>query len=335
MKQNRNQGKKAAAKKKAAPKSSGSADSSALTEIKKTIKSVAQPFTKNNRDTTNISFGNEANFAMQIIEKNEYLQKCDVQSIRDAVMNIAGTGLSLNPALKHAYLVPMQVDLPGYGKTWMCHLWPSYFGLQYLATSTGAVSHIEAELHCKNDHFEMVSGTEKKIIHKFDPSKNRGEPIGVYCITTLHNGAKLYEYMTKEQVEQVREHSKMKNGIPWTKYADQQWKKTVIRRASKYWPSVNPGVATALQAMDKVDPMDFGDEKKAEEEEQAVVLSDDDIKSLREMFKGTDIKGEKIDKWLEKLAKSEGYERIEDVPLSRMASMTERLSSALKKPKAD
>lgn len=317
------------AQKKAQPKSKPKTQLSTIEVIESGISKCRTRFSKNNLAPDKIAFGREAGFAIQIIEKSEYLQKCDVRSIEDAVMNIAATGLSLNPALKHAYLVPMQADLPGYGKTWMAHLWPSYMGLQYLATSTGAVSHIEAELHCEKDFFEFIGGTDKRINHSFNPAQDRGKWLGVYCITTLHNGAKLYEYMAAEEVEKVRQVSKMKDGKPWKTWADQQWKKTVIRRASKYWPSVNPGVQNAIIAMDKLDPVDFGQQDKAEDEDQAVVLSDKDIEKLKAKFTPHEMDTATVDKWLMRLAKSEGYERIEDIPVSRLEKIESRLDTAL------
>jgi len=56
-----------------------------------------------------MNFNREAGFAIQILMNNPYLMKADPLSVKDAVVNIALTGLTLNPALKYAYLVPRKV----------------------------------------------------------------------------------------------------------------------------------------------------------------------------------------------------------------------------------
>ena len=51
-------------------------------------------------------FNKEASFAIQHLAKNPYLQKASKTSILQSVLNIAQTGLTLNPVSKYAYLVP-------------------------------------------------------------------------------------------------------------------------------------------------------------------------------------------------------------------------------------
>ena len=54
-------------------------------------------------------FKREAEFAIQAISKSDYaigIAMENKQSVIDAVINIAAIGLSLNPALREAYLVP-------------------------------------------------------------------------------------------------------------------------------------------------------------------------------------------------------------------------------------
>jgi len=51
-------------------------------------------------------FTREISFAVQAINGSEMLQKCDRNSVLQAVYNIALTGLSLNPIAKLAYLTP-------------------------------------------------------------------------------------------------------------------------------------------------------------------------------------------------------------------------------------
>ena len=45
-----------------------------------------------------MSFNREAGFAIQILTGNDFLANCDQESIRNAVVNVSLTGLTLNPA---------------------------------------------------------------------------------------------------------------------------------------------------------------------------------------------------------------------------------------------
>ena len=57
---------------------------------------------------TDQQFNREAGFAMQTIQANPYLAQMDKQSILNAVVNVALTGLTLNPELKLGYLIANQ-----------------------------------------------------------------------------------------------------------------------------------------------------------------------------------------------------------------------------------
>ncbi len=97
------------------------------------IASSKLKFNDINKVSNFVNYDTEAMFAMQIINKNSYLMgiaNSNPASLRDAVINIASIGLSLNPATKYAYLVPREkaacLDI-------------SYIGLIKLATDTGSI----------------------------------------------------------------------------------------------------------------------------------------------------------------------------------------------------
>ena len=88
-------------------------------------------------DNVNLSFAKESGFAMQILKANEYLAKLDPISIRDSIVQVALTGITLNPALKYAYLIPRA------GK---CTLDISYMGMIKILTDAGFVKNIDAAI---------------------------------------------------------------------------------------------------------------------------------------------------------------------------------------------
>src|SRR5690606_7789736 len=97
----------------------------------------------------NLIFQKEASFALQIFEGNDYLTKMSPDSIRNAIVNVSLTGLTLNPVMKMAYLIPRK------GK---CVLDVSYMGLAKILTDTGSVKNIEANIVYWGEPFQLERG---------------------------------------------------------------------------------------------------------------------------------------------------------------------------------
>lgn len=189
-------------------------------------------------ESTQNAFSRESSFAMQIMQSNSFLTTTAIRnqaSLVSAVVNVAAIGISLNPAEKEAYLVPRNgavcLDI-------------SYVGLMRLATDTGQVEWVQADVVYAGDHFRMV-GLDKQPEHHFNAfDKNRGEPVGVYVTAKLASGDYLTETMTSDEVNAIRDKSqghiafvsgKARSSI-WNDHWGEMAKKTVVKRASKYWP---------------------------------------------------------------------------------------------------
>jgi recombination protein RecT len=175
-----------------------------------------------------VHFEREGKFAVQIISASEYLPKCSTASIRNAITNVAAVGLTLNPAMKLAYLVP---------RDGLCCLDISYIGLKKLATDTGSVLDAAAEIVRANDKFEY-NGPYAPPTHKFDPFDNdeqRGEIRGVYVWAKLHNGIDRIETLDMDEIKKIKSKSKAKSG-PWQEWFEEMVKKAAMKRASKNWP---------------------------------------------------------------------------------------------------
>lgn len=187
-----------------------------------------------------INFDREAEFAIQIITQSDYAMKLaqgNRQSVINAVTNIAGIGISLNPAKKQAYLVPRD------GK--IC-LDISYIGLADLATASGSIKWVKASVVYANDQFAL-NGYDKPPVHQFNPfSKDRGEPIGVYVVAKTADGDYLTEAMSVDEVNEIRDRSsawrawiEKKKSCPWVTDWAEMAKKTCVKRAYKLWPKTD------------------------------------------------------------------------------------------------
>ncbi len=184
-----------------------------------------------------INFDREAEFALQTLYGNDYAMKIAMQnrsSVIAAVVNIAAIGISLNPAKKQAYLVPRD------GK--IC-LDISYMGLMDLAIDSGSIRWGQAELVYESDLFELV-GVDKEPIHKRAPfSRNRGEIVGAYVVVKTTEGDYLTTAMSVDEINDIRDRSSAwkawvskKKSCPWVTDWGEMAKKTVVKRAYKYWP---------------------------------------------------------------------------------------------------
>lgn len=180
-----------------------------------------------------INFEREAGFAIQVLQASDYAQKIALgnrQSVVDAVVNIAAIGISLNPAKRQAYLVPR--------KNKIC-LDISYMGLMDLAIDSGSIKWAQAELVCQQDSFAL-NGFDKPPSHAYNPfDANRGDVVGGYVVVKTADGDYLTTCMSREEIDGIMNRSEsMKSGnlSPWKTDWREMAKKTIVKRAYKYWP---------------------------------------------------------------------------------------------------
>lgn len=181
-----------------------------------------------------ITFEKESQFAMQLMQKNEFLNKTawsNQASLQNAIINVASIGISLNPAKKHAYLVPRDK---------MVCLDISYIGLLHLAMSTGSILWGQCKLVRANDTYTN-NGLDKPPTHISDTFGDRGDVIGGYCTVKTAQGDYLTDEMNIAEIKEIQNISQSKNSSfsPWKKFWNEMARKTIVKRASKYWPQVD------------------------------------------------------------------------------------------------
>lgn len=216
------------------------------TQVHDTFKAIA-PRLMQFMDTATIV--KECNFAMQAFNRNSYLDSSTPTSKQQAVLNVAQIGLTLNPVLKYAYLVPRysnnQVE---------CFLEPSYQGLVKLITDTGSAKSVTAYPVYDGDLFESTLGTKPDIMHK--PKFLSKTLTHVYAVANLQDGSQMMEIMHITEVHAIRDKSegyksfvagKAKSCI-WVDHEPEMARKTVIKRLCKYLPKTEmwDKLATAI-----------------------------------------------------------------------------------------
>lgn len=186
--------------------------------------------------THGLDFNVERIFAVQMLMKNDYSMKvanAAPGSVRLAMLNLASTGLTLNPANAYAYLVPRDGEIK---------LDISYKGLIKIATDAGSIRWGKAETVHEGDTFRY-RGPAQEPIHEADVfAKDRGPIIGVYCIARTIDGDTLVDFMDLAEIHRIRDKSSawVKGSAgrkgPWEDWFGEMVKKSMVKRASKTWP---------------------------------------------------------------------------------------------------
>lgn len=165
------------------------------------------------------------------IQKNPALLECDAKSVILAGYEAAELGINLSPSLGLAYIIP-------YGKVAQFQL--GYRGMVQKTHETGAIATFFAEVVYSNDKFERQFAPKRNIFH-VPADGDRGVPIGAYALVQFKNSDVIeFEYMSKEQIDRHRNHSKQPDSLMWKKFWEEGWRKTPIRVLWKRLPLSNP-----------------------------------------------------------------------------------------------
>lgn len=192
-----------------------------------------------------VDWKRESMFALQAIEKGDYLRRIaddNPASLRNAIINVAAIGITLNPAAQYAALVPRDGGV--------C-LDIMYRGLIKIATDAGSVRWVQADLVFEKDEF-VYNGKVAAPLHKANVfARDRGAVIGVYCVAKTVDGDYLVDHMSVDEINVIRDKSeyfkKTKKG-PWADHWGEMAKKTIIKRARKTWPETDARSAERLHA---------------------------------------------------------------------------------------
>lgn len=159
-------------------------------------------------------------------KKRENLDGISAESI--ALCMIKGAFLGLDFLSGECYAIPynkemnFQTDYKGEIKVCKKH-------------SIQPIKDIFAKIVREGDLYdEGVEDGKQKLVFKPLPF-NDGKIIGAFAIVTYTDGSMLYESMSAKEIEDVRQnYSKAKDSDAWRKSSGEMYRKTVIRRLSKY-----------------------------------------------------------------------------------------------------
>lgn len=172
-------------------------------------------------------------------------------SLLDALMRCSQVGLEPDGRLAH--LIPFWNSKGGFYAVQVIFDWK---GLVTLAQRNGYDT-VYPEMVCREDEFDAwVENGVRKILHRINYKKPRGEPYLFYCVS-MRNGVLDYEIMTIEECDSIRGRSKAGDKGPWVSDTNEMRKKCPIRRISKRWELL-PEIREALMADDDVIDLEKG-----------------------------------------------------------------------------
>lgn len=191
--------------------------------------------------------------AYSTITKQPKLMEATRASLLMALLESASLGLMPNSVMGEAYIVPFNVKIKDGGRErWETHAQfiPGFRGLAKLARQSGQITKIVARVVREEDHFELVQGTEEKIIHVPNLLGRKERPmIRVYAVAFFRDGSPAqFEVMERWEVDKIRARSKSKDNGPWVTDYDEMAKKTVFRRLAKQLPLSDMDLERALDA---------------------------------------------------------------------------------------
>ena len=182
-----------------------------------------------------VQYAQEAHFALQQLASNAYLlgvAQNNPDSLRAALLNVAATGLSLNPVKKQAYLIPRNKAVV---------LDISYMGILHVAQMSGAIEWGQARI-VRAGHTFRLTGINQVPIHEYNPFENddaAGAIVGAYAVVKLPSGDFLTHCLNMDALLRIRSRSEsFKSGknSPWLTDPEPMMKKSAVRGLAPYMP---------------------------------------------------------------------------------------------------
>lgn len=182
-----------------------------------------------------VQYAQEAHFALQQLAANSYLlgiAQNNPDSLRAALLNVAATGLSLNPVKKQAYLIPRNKSVV---------LDISYMGILHVAQMSGAIEWGQARI-VRAGHTFRLTGINQAPIHEYNPFENddaAGAIVGAYAVVKLPGGDFLTHCLNMDALLRIRSRSEsFKSGknSPWLTDPEPMMKKSAVRGLAPYMP---------------------------------------------------------------------------------------------------
>lgn len=157
------------------------------------------------------------------------------QSIYESLLKCAADGLL--PDGREAALVKFNTKD---GDRWVnkAQYMPMVAGIMKKARNSGEIAAIYCHVVYANDVFKVSLVTDGVPVTHEPAMGDRGDVVGAYALCRFKDGTwSQPEIMDVAQINAIRKRSKTADKGPWASDWSEMARKTVIKRAAKYWPS--------------------------------------------------------------------------------------------------
>jgi phage RecT family recombinase len=165
--------------------------------------------------------------AINILQRTPALQQCSSASILNAVVSMAALGLSPDPLLGQAFILPYKTQ---------AQLIVGYRGWIALLRQSVPTAELWSNIVYEEERFEVTAGLERSIVHVPErPSKRGDQIVAAYAVLRFREYQDM-EVMWAEDIEAIRDRyspSYKSSSSPWQTASEEMYKKTVIRRLMK------------------------------------------------------------------------------------------------------
>jgi phage RecT family recombinase len=203
---------------------------------------------------THISREKFVNTAIIAAKQNHGLMECDRRTLHAALSKAAEDGLQPDgrEGVINIYNEKRKVNGQEVWVKVACWIPMTYGIRKRFREMCGGI--VDAQVVYANDHFVWRQGDEPMIEHR-PPAlgKPRGAMVGAYAIIRIGDEILHREVMDAEQIGKVKGIVKAKNGLLWTTFEPEAWRKTVLRRAIKSTPAVHPKMADVERIVSRDD----------------------------------------------------------------------------------
>lgn len=181
------------------------------------------------------------------VANSDALQKCEPQSIMKAAADAAALGMSVDPNIKEAYLVPYKDQ---------ASLIVGWRGLRNMAYNTGKVRYLNVGALYEGQEWvqDQLTGVSEIKGHKTGK-----EAIGYFAYMETKDHRIHTHYMTNEEIQDhKKKYAKGYNreGSAWNTDFEKMAKKTVLRQVLSMWAELSP----VMLAVDNFEISDVGDD---------------------------------------------------------------------------
>ena len=297
--------------------------------IDESIKQASKSFRHVVPKNSDIKWGTEKVFALDIMRKNKDLRNAMPETLVSALLQAGSMGLSLNPSAGECFLIPRKMSRNDPNSPIIAYASPSYRGLIKTAVDSGAILYGVAEVVYQNDTFNYY-GKTKPPEHIVDVKKERGKPIGAYALAELPSGAKIAEWIDKAEIEKIKKLSDNKNGLMWSTFWTQGWCKAVLRRAQKTWPRAKQ-LNAAIAVLNEHEGIDFDTPPATKSEDHGskpdLLISEEQSLIIHAKITDNSLNMEIFMNWLSEYYR--GIHSIDDLSSGDFQAVCEKIDSSI------